>query len=259
MALFKSWQSFWQFEHAVKNKSRYIRDKVQDDFLKTVLTTSKDRIKSIPGGGILWRSQLGHGSEPIYDRDEHIDDTPGPLPSERMKPKPGTAAEGRANPKGIPYLYLATDKETAMSEVRPWVGSYVSVGQFKIVRDLSLIDCSLRHQNSLIYFEEPNAEERERAVWSHIDHAFSRPVNSSDRTAEYVPTQIITELFKNEGFDGIGYKSALGKGLNIVLFDLDAAELINCFLYIVKDISFDFQQAASPYFIRKHYENEDSG
>lgn len=40
-----------------------------------------------------------------------------------MKPLSNSASEGRANPKGIPYLYVATDKETAMSEVRPSLGA----------------------------------------------------------------------------------------------------------------------------------------
>ena len=48
-----------------------------------------------------------------------------------MKPLGGRATDGRANPRGIPCLYLATTKETAMSEVRPWIGSYVSAGQFE--------------------------------------------------------------------------------------------------------------------------------
>lgn len=53
-----------------------------------------------------------------------------------MKPLRDKASEGRANPKGIPYLYLATTKEAPMSEVRPWIGSDISVGQFKLISQL---------------------------------------------------------------------------------------------------------------------------
>ena len=45
-----------------------------------------------------------------------------------MKPLERIALEGRTNPKGIPYLYLSSKKETAMSEVRPWIGGYISLG-----------------------------------------------------------------------------------------------------------------------------------
>src|SRR5262252_4924229 len=49
-------------------------------------------------------------------------------------------------------------------------------------------------------------------------------------------TQIIAELFKRHGFDGVAYKSSLGPGHNIAFFDLDAADLINCFLFEVKSV-----------------------
>ena len=124
------------------------------------------------------------------------------LPMERMKPLKDRAVEGRANPKGIPYLYLATNRETALAEVRPWIGSLISVGAFEILRELRIVNCSSDDHN-IIYREEPPPEEREKAVWVSIDRAFSRPVDPSDDVAAYVPTQILAELFKAEGYDGI--------------------------------------------------------
>lgn len=101
--------------------------------------------------------------------------------------------------------------------------------------------------------KEPPPKDREQSVLNHIDKAFAKPVNPSDDIADYVPTQIIAELFKSEGFDGITYRSSLGDGHNIALFDLDVAELINCFLFEVKSVKFNFDEAANPYFVRKHY------
>ena len=51
-------------------------------------------------------------------------------------------------------------------------------------------------------FYEPDPAEREKAVWAHIGQAFSEPMTRRDDSADYVPTQIIAELFKREGFDG---------------------------------------------------------
>ena len=77
------------------------------------------------------------------DEENYIDDfTEGAFPPERMKPRRDRAREGRANPQGIPYLYLSTRKETALSEVRPWLRSLISIGQFKIVRQLTIVDFS---------------------------------------------------------------------------------------------------------------------
>ncbi|MFZ0569740.1 MAG: RES domain-containing protein [Rhodomicrobium sp.] len=44
-----------------------------------------------------------------------------------MKPIPNWLSEGRANPRGIPYLYLASTRDTALAEVRPWIGSHITV------------------------------------------------------------------------------------------------------------------------------------
>lgn len=139
-----------------------------------------------------------------------------------------------------------------MSEVRPWIGSPISVGQFKIVRNLTVMDCSVNNDSNKFYFEEPSPQEKELSVWSHLDRAFAKPAVRSDDGAEYVPTQIITELFKNKGIDGIAYKSAFGEnGYNVVLFDIEAATLINCRLYEAETISINFRETANPYFIKK--------
>ena len=105
----------------------------------------------------------------------------------------------------------------------------------------------------MIYIKEPAPEKRAIAVWRDIDKAFSMPVASNETTTDYVPTQIIAELFKNNGFDGIAYRSSLGEEHNITLFDLDAADLINRILYEAKKVSFDFGQTGNTYFISKYY------
>jgi hypothetical protein len=61
---------------------------------------------------------------------------------ERMVPQAEFVGDGRVNPRGIPCLYLASTKEAAMAEVRPWVGSYISLAQFKIMRDVVVVDCT---------------------------------------------------------------------------------------------------------------------
>ena len=252
MPEFKSWLSYHEFERKTKRTCRYIFDQSVQEFLNTVLATSKNRYREVPQGTNFWRSQLGNGWRPIVQEKEHLGDEPCPLPSERMQPLPHMANEGRANPKGIPYLYVATDKDTAMAEVRPWLGSKISVGQFKIKKDITLVDCSVLHAKKFVfYLKEPTAEKKEEAVWSDIDWAFSNPVTANDSIADYIPTQIIAELFKNNGLDGIAYKSNLGKGHNVVLFDIIIADIANCFLYETDKINFSFKEAASPYFIKK--------
>ena len=75
-------------------------------------------------------------------------------------------------------------------------------------------------------------------IWADIDHAFSEPTQQSDDTSEYVPTQVLAELFRDVGFDGVAYQSAYGEGHNIVLFDPSMAEHVNCHIVRVTDIHF---------------------
>jgi hypothetical protein len=237
MPEFKSWESYWKFEEITKNKARYIHTPEVKEFLNNVLHTSKARTEILAQGAILWRSQLGHSMGIYQDGECH----PIPYSSSRMIPEVSRAKEGRANPKGIPYLYLSTNRDTALAEVRPWIGSLISVAQFKTVRELRLINCVANPLISRLYFEEPSAEEREKFVWSEIDRSFAKPIDkNSDDVADYVPTQIIAEFFKINKFDGVAYRSSLGEGYNMALFGLDMAELVNCSLFEAKGIKHEF-------------------
>ena len=56
------------------------------------------------------------------------------------KPPIRKAVPGRANPKGISYLYLASDIDTAISEIRPTFNDFITVAEFECTNDLNLID-----------------------------------------------------------------------------------------------------------------------
>jgi len=253
---FKSWDSFRKFKNSVARESRYIQSKEVADFLHAIIVSGKDRIRVLPKGFHLWRAQLGHDLRPEYAGDELIDCFPTAFSPERMKPLADSAREGRANPKGIPYLYVATDKKTAMSEVRPWIGSIISTGCFVTTKELQLIDFSVEHgEEQCFFFNEPTEDQKVRAVWSHIDNAFSRPVLESDSTADYVPTQVIAEFIKSEGYDGIVYKSALSGGYNFTLFDLESAAIISCAIFEVGSLSLSFSQIDNTYFVKQNDRN----
>jgi hypothetical protein len=251
---FPSWRSYWNFARSVSREYRYIRSPEDEAFLATVLASSEARRIEIPKGRLFWRAQVGHDWRPMNsDTDEEI---PCAYLRNRMKPLSGRATDGRANPRGIPCLYLATSKEAAMSEVRPWIGAYVSVGQFRTRRALTVVDCARQHNERPFFFDmedynrEPSPEKRSQAVWAHIDRAFAEPMTRSDDQADYAPTQILAELFKKAGIEGVVYKSNFGDdGFNIALFDPEAADLVNCGLFEVKTMQLTFSEADQFYFI----------
>ena len=139
-----------------------------------------------------------------------------------MKPLPRKAREGRANPKGIPYLYLATDQNTCLAELRPQKGDQLSCAQFRVLKDLRVVDCYSVPKHigmvTCIFRPPESAEDIESAIWTMINDSYSRPTRPDDEHSLYIPTQVLAEFFKSQGFDGVCYKSGLGDGYNMVLF-----------------------------------------
>jgi len=243
MTIFKSQWSYDSFAISVKKKNRYIYNKSVNDFIQAVIDTCKSREGKIPEGSRLYRAQLGCIDRPVIQDGEHIDDEDWPYPPKRMIPIKGKSSEGRANPRGITYLYLSNDKDVACAEVRPWKGATVSLAFLKVKKDLKVVDCTKdinKSKRMRIYIKEPEPEIREKIIWRDINNSFSMPVNPNDPETEYVPTQIIAEIFKKQGFDGIAYTSSLIEtGLNFVLFDINDVEMTSCWLTKTKEIRFD--------------------
>lgn len=256
---FDSWDAYFKFANRVRTKRRFVWDDFTEQFLSTVLATLADRDVTLSSGQIFWRAQRGVEYVPnIQDGVEVGEDIVGHA-IKRMKPLSGRAFEGRANPAGRPALYLGSKKVVAISEVRPWVGDKISLAQFRLSRDLRLVDLSKGHDQNVLSHVKFNVllgeassttEDNNAAVWIEIDQAFSRPVTKSDDRADYVPTQILSELFLGAGYDGLIYRSSFGeKGYNIVLFDPDDANLINCQPYEVGEINVEFKEIGNMYYV----------
>jgi len=244
---FKSWDSYRGFAKAVQQEQRFAQNADSRKFLMALRKTSRGRLKRLQQGHVLCRAQVGHDWDPIYFDGEPLDDfVPAPFKPERMVPDPKYVGDGRANPRGIAYMYLAERIRTAIAEVRPWVGAHVSLGFFEVLRDLKLVDCSLGHRGIDFLMRRPMRAEWDKLVWKDIDRAFATPVDPADSTA-YIPTQIIAEVFRDEGWDGIAYHSALGEGRNFLIFDLAATNLIACRLHIIKGVDYKESETGQPY------------
>lgn len=229
---FASWQSYWRYSKTVRRERRYMWPGAVQEFFEAVRGTAKKRELVIPKDQPFFRAQVGLERGVEVKEDGTVE---GPIAfgPKRMKPTANHALDYRANAAGIPVLYLAIEIETAIAEVRPWIGSDVSVSQFKTTRELRGLDLTLefgKHWMPPFSAKEGklmpvDADEAEKSVWTNIDNAFSRPVSRSDDPADYVPTQILAELFRAEGYDAIIYRSQLGEhGHNVVIFDLADAD-----------------------------------
>jgi hypothetical protein len=154
---------------------------------------------------------------------------------------------------------MAVDRHTALAECRPWIGSLVSIGAFKINRDLKVVDCTRGTDKHLLFLDgEPTAKKKSEAVWADVGRAFRAPVGRDDNTADYTPTQVIAEAFHKEGFDGVAYRSSFGTDrFNLAIFELDAASIVMNELHEIKDVEFKFEQTANPYYVQKHKDGKD--
>jgi hypothetical protein len=248
-ASFESHRSYWAFALSIRRAWRFFRGD-QESFLAAVSDSLESRAEVIPKGMLVWRAQLGNTWRSVQMGEDYYDEIPAAYSAERMRPFSDRAVEGRVNPKGMPCFYAASHRDTAVAEMRPWVGAYVSVAQFEIVRDLKAVNCTNDDGRFVIYMSEPPPKEREEANWREINRAFSRPVSPADDNADYAPTQVLAELFRREGFEAIAYGSSVGVGHNLALFDLDAAKMRNCQLVRVDKVKLEYSEADNPYFVK---------
>jgi len=143
--------------------------------------------------------------------------------TEMGKPAIEKSKDGRANPKGISYFYGASDEKTAIAETRPYKSENVCVAKFKVNKKTSLID--LRNpQNTISPFGLDDDSlsllyKEHMPFLGHLGNALSKPVLPHKIELEYLPTQYLCELIKDNNFNGIVFKSSLEKGDNYVFFD----------------------------------------
>ncbi len=216
--------SYEDFATSVKFKSRYLLEDTSQKFIEFILKTSEGRTFDLKKGTQLWRAQIGCKDAP---------GVPTPYSEKRMVPLKRTAYEGRLNPKGIPCLYLADLCDTSIAEVRPPLGSLVTVAAFEVARDLTLVDFTRRNLGSrgdlwLGLGHRPRPQQRAGYAWNQINRAMREPIENSDNVADYVPTQILAEHLRGHRFDGIRYSSRRHKkGNNIALFNMhDVKQLV---------------------------------
>ena len=152
-----------------------------------------------------------------------------PLAAEEMGAPPHRmAAHGRANPAGIPYLYLGSTQHTSISEIRPHTGEIICVGVFQVAKGLKLID--LRDPKTMVspfWLEDADSVAQLRADLPFLEllgDELTRPVVPQAAAVDYTPTQYLCEYIKNQGFDGVVYRSSVSAGINLALFDPTKAE-----------------------------------
>ncbi len=154
--------------------------------------------------------------------------------------------DGRANARGIRCLYLGDSPDTTIYETRAGVYDYVTVGTFRLKKDIIVVDFKGIDQISP-FIEGLDCLEYaiNREHLNKINNEMSRIMRRSDSTLDYVPTQYIADFVKSIMHDGcpeyagIEYKSVMhSEGYNLALFDQDLFECIETSVYRIDTIAY---------------------
>lgn len=159
------------------------------------------------------------------------------------KPPEGNSNSGRANPIGIPYLYLATSPETVLYESRTTHSDFITIAEFRL-KDEVMNVLRLRKVDDLSPFLLDDGLERYlkyRKYLQRLEKELSKPLRRHDNEMlDYLPTQYLCEYVKSLGYDAIEYGSSLlDGGINLAVFDDSKMEITDVNVYEVTSIKLD--------------------
>jgi len=166
-----------------------------------------------------WRARIQEPNAPPFS------------PMEMGAPPRERATSGRANPTGISHLYVASLEETAVAEVRAEPGDCVTVARVTIEKSQPTVLDLTKDVRIIDPFASADLETAivTRELLQIFAFELSRPIRASDSALDYVVTQFLSEYFRQKGFDGIQYPSALAtKGINAVFFNPESATIGEC-------------------------------
>ena len=110
-------------------------------------------------------------------------------------PPPNLSTHGRANPAGISYLYLSSQSETSIAEVRPHPGEQISVAEFSVLAGRVLDLREPRKRVSPFLLENREDLEELLAVLpllERLGEELSKPVLPASAAYEYTPCLLYT-------------------------------------------------------------------
>lgn len=153
-------------------------------------------------------------------------------PAEMGPPPSHLAAHGRANPAGIPYLYLGSHPDTAVSEVRPHTGESATIASFTL-SDAQFVDLRTPRASVSPFILDDEAKVVELQSYlpllEKLGEELTRPVIPRSAPFEYIPSQYLCEYIKSCGFDGVVYRSSVSDGVNVAIFDPAMANIADVY------------------------------
>lgn len=217
-----------------KNREFIISDDVYSSVLQIWKSFKED---------IVYRNRYFSGEEiirilsklnfmPIFPTNTHltyyrarIGDFEHTPDSDMMAPPAYKTSDGRCNPAGISYLYLATSKDTAIREIRPQIGDVVTLATC----DVDVSNIFSFNVYLMEHYGIKAEDEYAKCLLFLILEDLSSAVTKNNHL-DYIPLQYISEFIKSRGYNGFSYSSIYQTGMNLVMFNWE-----NCVTLLSKE------------------------
>lgn len=203
-----------------------------------------DRLKDLEWDSFFNLSYCLSSSTKLYRGRIHHKTVDGPYkPKEMMSPSPQDTKNGRANPFGIPFLYLSESQETVVYEVRASYLDELSIGVFE-PKDSGIKIVDFSERDLLFQPDMVNHVIKSQLLRDLVSLDLSKPMRRYDSELEYIPTQFICEFIKvYTGANGIRFNSSLHKGgKNLVIFDENEISCKVVSLSVVTKVDLKFEE-----------------
>lgn len=227
---------------------RRLRDRLQKENhfssekeLRKRFRSLRRDVEATVDGQTLVRARLGYEARSL---EVDVSGRPGYRPfsgKDIHAPPPPLASAGRLNRPGVSFLYLASDAQTAVAEVRPHPDHLVSVGDFTQVRACRIAD--FRKVNLRQYCHSD--EDLSTFAFLHtIERDFATPVIPEERS-RYLLGQLIADVLRQLGFEGIAYRSSIAQGTNFCFFDPASFEYVAKSARLMRITSLHYEMEAA--------------
>ncbi len=205
----------------LRTKNHFLLESEVDTLLEEHIS---NLVVSLPAGTVMYRARIGYDMKAVthssWGNEWHF----RAYSAEKLgAPLPLLAASGRLNRSGVSFLYLGTNQETAICEVRPHPGHYVSVGSFESARAIQVADFT---KVSIVDYYRSDKLLDDYLLLKTIDELLSLPVVPEDR-GEYSLTQFLSDALRRLGLEGVVYRSSVASGANLAVFDASSFDYVD--------------------------------
>ena len=192
-------------------------------------------------GTRLQRARPGYKRGEYGERHAFQGDEIGAPPTQKAK-------AGRVNIEGQRVLYCADQEATAVAEVRPPRGFYVSVASLTVNREVRILDLAKGPPGVNPFITNTLRWDVEvQSLLIAFAEEMSLPLERDDDPAHYRPSQRLADFIRGARYDGIRYPSALQTdGTNVVFFDPAVATIGDSKLVKITESTLKFADERPP-------------